>query len=62
MKAFEESNSNVGQMIQFLIETEVNIVGKRRKCWLPAFSPFTTMFLQGVFLRIINTWYCLVKG
>ena len=21
-----------------------NIVGKRRKCWLPAFSPFPTMF------------------
>ena len=25
--------------------------GKRRKCWLPAFSPFPTMFLDGFFLE-----------
>ena len=23
--------------------------GKRRKCWLPAFSPFPTMFSKGFF-------------
>ena len=26
--------------------------GKRRKCWLPAFSPFPTMFSKGSFHRI----------
>ena len=25
--------------------------GKRRKCWLPAFSPFPTMFLKGFFIQ-----------
>ena len=27
--------------------------GKRRKCWLPAFSLFPTIFLNGCFLRVI---------
>ena len=28
--------------------------GKRGKCWLPAFSPFSTMFSKSFFLRVIN--------
>ena len=32
-----------------------NIVGKRRKCWLPAFFPFPTMFSEGFFLRFLNS-------
>ena len=26
--------------------------GKRRKCWLPAFSPFPTMFSKGFFFKV----------
>ena len=29
--------------------------GKRRKCWLPAFSPFPTMFLKGFVPRVIKS-------
>ena len=29
--------------------------GKSRKCWLPAFSPFPTMFSKGFFLRIVKS-------
>ena len=29
--------------------------GKRRKCWLPAFSPFPTMFSKAFFLSVIKT-------
>ena len=29
--------------------------GKRRKCWLPAFSPFPIMFSKAIFLRVINS-------
>ena len=29
--------------------------GKRRKCWLPAFSPFPTMFSRGLFLRVVKS-------
>ena len=35
--------------------------GKRRKCWLPAFSPYLTMFSKGLFLRIVKSYDCVVK-
>ena len=28
--------------------------GKGRKCWLPAFSPFPTMFSKVVYLRVVK--------
>ena len=28
---------------------------KRRKCWLPAFSPFPTMFSKSFFFRVIKS-------
>ena len=36
--------------------------GKRRKCWLPAFSPFPTTFSKSFFLWVINCWDCVVKN
>ena len=38
-----------------------SIVGKKRKCWLPAFSPFATMFSTSLYLRDVKTWDCVVK-
>ena len=35
---------------------------KRRKCWLPAFSPFPTMFSKGFFLGVDKSQDCVVKG
>ena len=29
--------------------------GKKRKCWLPAFSPFPTMFSKGFFFRVVES-------
>ena len=29
--------------------------GKRRKCWLPAFSSFPTMFPNGFFFRVVKS-------
>ena len=31
--------------------------GKRRKCWLPTFSPFPTMFSKGFFFRVVKSRY-----
>ena len=36
--------------------------GKRRNCWLPAFSPFPTLFLKGYFLRVVKSRDCVVKS
>ena len=33
-----------------------------RKCWLPAFSPFLTMFSKGLFLCDVKSCNCVVKG
>ena len=36
--------------------------GKRRKCWLPAFSPFSTMFSKAFFSRGVRSRDCMVKS
>ena len=36
------------KMVQGRVEKHC---GKRRKCWLPAFSPFPTMFSKGFFFQ-----------
>ena len=35
---------------------------KRRKCWLPAFSPFSTMFSKGFFLRVVKSRDYVIKS
>ena len=35
--------------------------GKRRKCWLPAFSPFPTIFSKIFFSRVVQEQNCLSK-
>ena len=61
LKAFAEDKIN---------ETKIEIrfgkgkkhCGKRRKCWLPAFSTFPTMFLNGFYFRVVKSLDCVVKG
>ena len=36
--------------------------GKRRKCWLPAFSPFPTMFSKGYLFRVVKSHDCVVRS
>ena len=36
--------------------------GKRRKCWLPAFSPFPTMFSKGFLHRCVKSHNYVVTG
>ena len=48
---------------QFKLDSKIEICfgkgrkycGKRRKCWLPAFSPFPTMFSKALFYRMVKT-------
>ena len=35
--------------------------GERRKCWLPSFSPFPTVFSKGFFYRVVKSRDCVVK-
>ena len=49
-----QNRSNL--IVEFCLERVKNIVGKRRKCWLPALSPFPTMFLKASFSRSLKVW------
>ena len=62
LKAFADDKINVTKKLKFVVGWVENIVGKRRKCWLPAFSPFPTMFSKGYFLMVIKSQDCVVKG
>ena len=43
-KAFANDKINVTEKLKIVFGWVENIVGKRRKCWFPAFSPFPTIF------------------
>ena len=47
LEASVDNKFNAAKMLVSLFDKVENIVGKRRKCWLAAFSPFPTMFSKG---------------
>ena len=62
LKALADDKVNVIIRLKFALERVENIVGKMRKCWLPAFSPFPTMFSEGYFFRVVKIRDCVVKS
>ena len=62
LKAFAVDKSNVAKMVISVFDRVENIVGKRKKCWLTAFSPFPTMLSKAVCCRDVKTKYYLGKG
>ena len=48
MKAFVDDRLNVAKMTISLFDGVEKMLGKGRKCRLPAFSPFPTMFSKGL--------------
>ena len=55
LKAFADDKLNATEKSKFVLGCVENIVGKNRKCWFPAFSPFPT----NVFNRLLS---CVVKS
>ena len=53
-------HGNVSEKLKFVLQGEENIVGKGENA--PAFSPFTTVFSKGFFLRVVKSRDCVVKG
>ena len=47
---------------KFVFKKNRKHCGKRRKCWLPAFSPFSTMFSKALFFRGVKSRDCVVKS
>ena len=45
--------------MKFVLKTLENIVGK---CWLPACSPFPTIFSKGLIFKVVKSWDCGLCG
>ena len=58
-KAFADDKRNVTEKDEIDFGKGRTHCGKRTKCWLPAFSPFPTMFSKG--LKVIRSRDCVVK-
>ena len=52
LKAFADDKFIVAIMMISVFDRVENIVEKTRKCWIPAFSPFPTMFSKGFLYRV----------
>ena len=46
-KAFADDRIKMTKKLKIALGRAENIAGKGEKCWLPAFSPFPTMFSKG---------------
>ena len=63
LKAYADDKfKNVTQNIKVVFSLDRKHCGKRRKCWLPAFSSFPTMFSKGFFLQCVKSRHCVGKG
>ena len=63
LNAFADDKINVPENLKFWSGKGRKHCGKRRKCWLPAFSPFPfpTMFSKGFLYRAVTGHDCVVK-
>ena len=61
LKAFADDKLNLAEKIEICFGKGRKHCGKRRKCWLPAFSPFPTVFSEGFYFRDVKSRDCMVK-
>ena len=59
MKEFADDKFIAAEMIIPVFDRKH--CGKRRKCWLPAFSPFPTMFSKDFIYRVVKSRDCMVE-
>ena len=62
LKAFADDRIKVNKNLKYGLGRMENIVGNGEKCWLPAFSPFPTIFSISLLPRVVKSLDCLVKS
>ena len=62
LKAFADNENKCNLKKEILFGMGGKHCGKRRKCWLPAFSPFPTMFSKAFFSRGVKSRDCVGKS
>ena len=60
-KAFADDKINVTEKKEIWFGKGGKHCGKRRKCWLPAFSPLTAMFSKVFCFRVVKSRNCVVR-
>ena len=55
LKELANDKINVTEKVKFGFGQNRKHCGKRRKCCLPVFPPFPTMFSEGPFLRVVKS-------
>ena len=61
-KAFAGNKLIKTQNPKFVLRSVENIVGRRKKCWLTAFSPLPTIFSKAFLSRGVHSRDCVVKN
>ena len=62
LKGFADEKINVDSKIEIWFEKARKHCGIRRKCWLPVFSPFPTMFSRVSCFRVVKRRDCVAKS
>ena len=62
LKAFADNKINFVWIVIFVFNGARNHCGKRRKCWLPAFSPFPTRISKDFHFRVNKNGDCVVNS
>ena len=61
LKTLADDKLKIAEIADFVLDRYEKIVRKRRKCWLPAFSPFSHNVFKGCFSKVGKPQDCLVK-
>ena len=62
LKASADDKIYITEKIEVGFGTGRKHIGKRRKCWFPAFSTFPIMFSTGSFFRVNKSQDCVLKS
>ena len=62
LEAFADNKDKCESKIEICFRKSRKHCVKKRKCWLPAFSPFPTMFSKGFFFKVVKIRDCVVKS
>ena len=59
LKQFTDNKVNVTEKLKFVLGIIENIVGKRIKCLLPAFTPFSQCFQKASYVGSLKVGLCV---
>ena len=59
-KAITDDISNVVKKAEVVFDRKENNAEKGKKCWIPTFPPFLTMFSKAFFVKVVQSCDCIL--